>query len=215
MEIKELKYLKSMAVSTQSYKKRRLEADKKLRQAIEATKDYNDKIKEENTQKALENHKEELARNKALHSDSMVAFETVVKDYLTSKFTMDLTETDLATLDNLSKIKLSPTEIKLQFEKYKNNPLLLRRLEEICSGKDWFTAEHGKLVKEFSSNLFGFDYYVERLDEFVRTCENTIREYDSIDPSKEFSELEEITFSIHEKVLENDLNNITETLSSI
>lgn len=215
MEIKELKYLKSMAVSTQSYKKRRLEADKKLRQAIEATKDYNDKIKEENTQKALENHREELARNKALHSDSMVAFETVVKDYLASKFTMDLTETDLATLDNLSKIKLSPTEIKLQFEKYKNNPLLLRRLEEICSGKDWFTAEHGELVKEFSSNLFGFDYYVERLDEFVRTCENTIREYDSIDSLKEFSELEEITFSIHEKVLENDLNNITETLSSI
>lgn len=215
MEIKELKYLKSMAVSTQSYKKRRLEADKKLRQAIEATKDYNDKIKEENTQKALENHREELARNKALHSDSMVAFETVVKDYLASKFTMDLTEIDLATLDNLSKIKLSPTEIKLQFEKYKHNPLLLRRLEEICNEKDWFAGEHGKLVKEFSSNLFGFDYYVERLDEFVRTCENTIREYDSIDPLKEFSELEEITFSIHENVLENDLNNITETLSSI
>lgn len=215
MEIKELKYLKSMVVATQSYKGRKLEADRKLRQALEASKDYNVTIKEANTQKALEIHRKDLERNKELFKDSMMSFEIVIREYIGSKFTMDLTETDLATLDNLSKIKLSPSEIKLQFEKYKNNPLLLRRLEEICNEKDWFAGEHGKLVKEFSSNLFGFDYYVERLEEFVRTCENTVREYDSIDPYIELNEFQKIAISIHENVLENDFNDITETLSSI
>lgn len=215
MEIKELKYLKSMVVATQSYKGRKLEADRKLRQALEASKDYNVTIKEANTQKALEIHRKDLERNKELFKDSMMSFEIVIREYIGSKFTMDLTETDLATLDNLSKIKLSPSEIKLQFEKYKHNPLLLRRLEEICNEKDWFAGEHGKLVKEFSSNLFGFDYYVERLEEFVRTCENTVREYDSIDPYIELNEFQKIAISIHENVLENDFNDITETLSSI
>ena len=215
MEIKELKYLKSMVVATQSYKGRKLEADKKLRQALEASKDYNVTIKEANTQKALEIHRKDLERNKELFKDSMMSFEIVIREYIGSKFTMDLTETDLATLDNLSKIKLSPSEIKLQFEKYKHNPLLLRRLEEICNEKDWFTGEHGKLVKEFSLNFLDFDYYINKLEEFVRTCENTVREYDSIDPYIELNEFQKIAISIHENVLENDFNDITETLSSI
>lgn len=215
MEIKELKYLKSMVVATQSYKGRKLEADRKLRQALEASKDYNVTIKEANTQKALEIHRKDLERNKELFKDSMMSFEIVIREYIGSKFTMDLTETDLATLDNLSKIKLSPSEIKLQFEKYKHNPLLLRRLEEICNEKDWFTGEHGKLVKEFSLNFLDFDYYINKLEEFVRTCENTVREYDSIDPYIELNEFQKIAISIHENVLENDFNDITETLSSI
>ena len=215
MEIKELKYLKSMVVATQSYKGRKLEADRKLRQALEASKDYNVTIKEANTQKALEIHRKDLERNKELFKDSMMSFEIVIREYIGSKFTMDLTETDLATLDNLSKIKLSPSEIKLQFEKYKHNPLLLRRLEEICNEKDWFTGEHGKLVKEFSLNFLDFDYYINKLEEFVRTCENTVREYDSIDPYIELNEFQKIAISVHENVLENDFNDITETLSSI
>ncbi|MCC9273612.1 MAG: hypothetical protein K8V42_04910 [Enterococcus aquimarinus] len=215
MEIKELKYLKSMVVATQNYKGRKLEADRKLRQALEASKDYNVTIKEANTQKALEIHRKDLERNKELFKDSMMSFEIVIREYIGSKFTMDLTETDLATLDNLSKIKLSPSEIKLQFEKYKHNPLLLRRLEEICNEKDWFTGEHGKLVKEFSLNFLDFDYYINKLEEFVRTCENTVREYDSIDPYIELNEFQKIAISIHENVLENDFNDITETLSSI
>lgn len=215
MEIKELKYLKSMVVATQSYKGRKLEADRKLRQALEASKDYNVTIKEANTQKALEIHRKDLERNKELFKDSMMSFEIVIREYIGSKFTMDLTETDLATLDNLSKIKLSPSEIKLQFEKYKHNPLLLRRLEEICNEKDWFTGEHGKLVKEFSLNFLDFDYYINKLEEFVRTCENTVREYDSIDPYIELNEFQKIAISIHENVLENDFNDTTEVLSSI
>lgn len=215
MEIKELKYLKSMVVATQNYKGRKLEADRKLRQALEASKDYNVTIKEANTQKALEIHRKELERNKELFKDSMMSFEIVIREYIGSKFTMDLTETDLATLDNLSKIKLSPSEIKLQFEKYKHNPLLLRRLEEICNEKDWFTGEHGKLVKEFSLNFLDFDYYINKLEEFVRTCENTVREYDSIDPYIELNEFQKIAISIHENVLENDFNDTTEVLSSI
>lgn len=215
MNYPELKNLKSMVVSTYAYKERRLAADAELRKQIANAQTYNVTIRLEKESEAKEKHQKSLDNNKNIFEDSMTAAQIIINTFLASKFTMDLNEVDLATLDNLSKIEISPNEMKLQFIKYKDNPLALRRLEQISKNKTWGEEIHNTLVAGYATNVLGFDYYAEVFDEFIRTCNNTIREYDTLDPEIEMDEFIEIALNIQEKVLENELVRIDEILSSL
>lgn len=211
----ELKNLESMVASTYAYKERRLAADIELRKKIANAMSYNVTIRLEKELEAKEEHQKLLGNNKNIFEDSMTAAQTIINTFLASKFTMNLNEVDLATLDNLSKIEISPNEMKLQFIKYKDNPLALRRLEQISKNKTWGEEIHNTLVAEYATNVLGFDYYTEEFDQFIQTCNNTIREYDTLDPEIEMDEFIEIALNIQEKALENELVRIEGVLTSL
>lgn len=171
------------------FKKMANAAGKTIDEKMEAAKEYRTELEKNlqfNFTKQNELNEQAKTRYDNKISEMLRSLSVVVGDLkdmlrisLEEKFTMNLSEVDAITLVNLASIPLSEDELRLQFKKYKNNPLVLRRLEVIAREKGFDIIE---LAKEFLGNNHGFEYYVTKIDEFVDNLQVHVDEAIAINP---------------------------------
>ena len=202
-----MKFIDTLTNSTKNYVQNRLKANASYAHKMEKAKDYNTKMKLEQEIKAGDELQAEVAQCKSLYEDTKLASRIKKDEFLASKFTMALTQEDVATLDNLEKIKVSDNEMRLFFEKYKYNPLALRRLESIANEHN-----HTDVVMEQVSMSFRkYDEYNAKYKDFEHFCDTKLVEVDNFEPLDPIDKFKQIIL----EVIYNGLDQQEEALNSI
>lgn len=207
-----MKQFNRIMESTQNYCKKKLAEDVKLRKKLQEAENYNLALKGDIRAEALATHRDAIRHFESLWDDSIKASKQQIMDQLEARFTTGITKDDEATLDNLSRVELSKAELELQFKKFKDNPFALRRLEEIAKEKDFTLPD---FIQQEIDNTYGYDYYMGKLGDYMKTCQSTMRAYDNLDPEKELDEFTQITLDIYDKTLVDQTNVMVEIFSRV
>ena len=170
----------------ESYSEKRIALDRLFFDKLEKTKDFTDEKAYEISTKILEEFR---SLKNDMRSDTEAAFLTLEKEvesYLFSKFTMTLSAEDAANLDNLAKCELTNAEWDLQFEKYKKNPLALRRLKNLLKDNSF--------VKVNKTTVNDYDFYSAAYQDIWNLAKLGINALDgdiprNVDSDKEISNI--------------------------
>lgn len=196
-----MKSIKMLADSTKRTINEILAANEAYRTECEKAEAYNAVTKNDKLDQAEQNRLTQLYHLKDVFLDAKKASRSLTEEYLSGKFTMALSPEDEATLSNLSKITLSESEMRLHYEKYRNHPLALRRLQTIAKEND--VAIHSSALAEvISGNLQDYDYYESIYSDYVRTCEIAITEIENMNPTR-FSEFDQIAVDVQTATVDN------------
>ncbi|MHC5374529.1 hypothetical protein ACYSNU_12095 [Enterococcus sp. LJL120] len=193
-----MKEFKQTITAYEGYYKARKQIDRNYLAASEEAKQYNVQTASEMEAKAVTNKNVSAAALRHEYNDKLAAILAVVKSFVGSKFSLSLTPEDEATLTNLEKIKLSDSEMKLQLEKFKNNPLALRRLAAIYDGND------SEMLQIFSQAK-GYDYFVGLYKDFMGLAVAGMNALDGTDPRYVDNQFESIDADLALAALEKNL----------
>lgn len=183
-----------------------------LNDELESHKEYNASKKEELDQVSIAAYNEKLM-------NLTTSFLTVIEDVKNSvsvsldrKFTLNLSDNDAIILSSLSQIELSKEELKLQFKKYSDNPLVLRRLEGIAKEKGFDIAE---LAQEFISNHYNYDFYVEQLDMFIEGMKSNFEEAMAINPKMTTDQGSQVVVELLMNLIDSKAAEATELFEAV
>lgn len=196
-----MKSIKMLADSTKRTINEILAANEAYRTECEKAEAYNAVTKNDKLDQAEQDRLTKLYHLKDVFLDAKKASRSLTEEYLSGKFTMALSPEDEATLSNLSKITLSESEMRLHYEKYRNHPLALRRLQTIAKEND-VAIHNSALAEVISGNLQDYDYYKSIYSDYVRTCEIAITEIENMNPTR-FSEFDQIAVDVQIATVDN------------
>lgn len=208
-----MKSIKMLADSTKRTINELLAANEAYRSECEKAEAYNAVTKNDKLDQAEQNRVTQLYHLKEVFLDSKKAARNLTEEYLSGKFTMTLSPEDEATLNNLSKIKLSESEMRLHYEKYRNHPLALRRLQTIAKEND-VAIHNSALAEVISGNLQDYDYYESIYSDYVRTCDLALTEIENLNPSR-FSEFDQIAVDIQMATIDNAAESTEKEFSKL
>lgn len=208
-----MKSIKMLADSTKRTINELLAANEAYRSECEKAEAYNAVTKNDKLDQAEQNRVTQLYHLKEVFLDSKKAARNLTEEYLSGKFTMTLSPEDEATLNNLSKIKLSESEMRLHYEKYRNHPLALRRLQTIAKEND-VAIHNSALAEVISGNLQDYDYYESIYSDYVRTCDLALTEIENLNPSR-FSEFDQIAVDIQMATVDNAAESTEKEFSKL
>lgn len=185
-----MKTIDMVADASKNYIHRKLAYEVDYRKKIEETKPYNDVIKSKMMQEIEDNYITEKARLRELYEDAKKASASLMEGFLSKKYTLPLSPEDTATFNNLERINFSENELRVYLEKYKSNPMAIRRLKYITEKKGM------ALKKEIIDTAWDYDFYLNEYNDYITFCDNTIAEIDMLDPTRQIEGTDSILVEI-------------------
>lgn len=208
-----MKSIKMLADSSKRFIKELLAANEVYRKECEEAQAYNAVTKNDKLDQAEQNRVTQLYQLKEVFLDSKKAARNLTEEYLSGKFTMTLSPEDEATLNNLSKIKLSESEMRLHYEKYRNHPLALRRLQTIAKEND-VAIHNSALAEAISGNLQDYDYYQSIYSDFESSCDQSLAEIEHINPLR-FGRYDQIIVDVCINTVDNSAESAEKEFSKL
>ena len=208
-----MKSIKMLVDSTKRTINEFLAANEAYRTECEKAEAYNAVTKNDKLDQAEQNRLTQLYHLKDVFLDAKKASRSLTEEYLSGKFTMALSPEDEATLSNLSKITLSESEMRLQYEKYRNHPLALRRLQTIAKEND-VAIHNSALAEVISGNLQDYDYYQSVFSDFENSCEQALTEVENLNPSR-FGEFDQIIVDVQLATVDNATESAVKEFSKL
>ncbi|MDH6363265.1 hypothetical protein M2139_000315 [Enterococcus sp. PF1-24] len=198
-----MKEFKQVITTYGNYYQKRKDIDREFKTGMEAAEEYNAKIKSDRQTELITNQRTNSVRLRQQYNELFANIKESVKVFVAGKFTMTLSAEDEATLNNLEKIDLSDAEIELQIDKYKDNPLVLRRLYGLYGGGNDTIKKMLLLSSEKD-----YSYYMKVYDDFANLAISGMDSLDAADPMQVDHEYSTITADLVIKALENELTTI-------
>lgn len=208
-----MKSIKMLADSTKRTINEILAANEAYRTECEKAEAYNAVTKNDKLDQAEQDRLTQLYHLKDVFLDAKKASRSLTEEYLSGKFTMALSPEDEATLSNLSKITLSESEMRLHYEKYRNHPLALRRLQTIAKEND-VAIHNSALAEVISGNLQDYDYYQSVFSDFENSCEQALTEVENLNPSR-FGEFDQIIVDVQLATVDNATESAVKEFSKL
>lgn len=208
-----MKSIKMLADSTKRTINEILAANEAYRTECEKAEAYNAVTKNDKLDQAEQDRLTQLYHLKDVFLDAKKVSRSLTEEYLSGKFTMALSPEDEATLSNLSKITLSESEMRLHYEKYRNHPLALRRLQTIAKEND-VAIHNSALAEVISGNLQDYDYYQSVFSDFENSCEQALTEVENLNPSR-FGEFDQIIVDVQLATVDNATESAVKEFSKL
>lgn len=124
-----------------------------------------------------------------------------VKGIVGDAFSKSLTPDEEATLSNLEKINLSESERELYLEKFKHNPMALRRLEGMFGSGEGY---------KMSVATRGYDYYIALYQDFMNMAIGGMDDLDGTDPTQVDEEFGTLTADLVVEAMKKQLPQLEE-----
>ena len=197
---------KTLITTYKGYYTTRKQADLTFKTEMDKTKDYNPTVAAEKQAELKGKYNTDKVAARHHFNDSLATINKSVCDFVGSKFSMSLTPEDEATLSNLEKIELTEDEVLLQYEKFKKNPLALRRLNKIMD--DMELPESVDFTINTNNAKNSYDYYISQYNDFEGLAIQGAKDLDGSDPMQVEDEYHALTANIILDALQKELPEI-------